>query len=190
MDIAIIQDDQIVEIGHYKKLFPATSFPTTGPDVDFMAANNVLGVTIWKAHDKTTQKLITVDPYIEDNQVFTVAVTDKTPEDIAADTLAVANEVRAKRNQLLLETDWTQVADVQVDKVIWAEYRQALRDITLQEGFPFDIIWPSQHKSIPVESSIPTEVPVNIPEEISIPEEPVIDIPAGSSDSIDSINIL
>jgi hypothetical protein len=143
MDIAIIQDNQVVEIGHYKKLFPATSFPTTGPDASFMAANNVLGVTIWKAHDKATQKLIPVAPYIEDNQVFTVEVADKTAEELTQDSLNIANEVRAKRNQLLIETDWTQVADAPVDKQAYAAYRQALRDITTQEGFPLDINWPS-----------------------------------------------
>jgi hypothetical protein len=142
MDIAIIQDDQVVEIGHYKKLFPLTSFPTTGPDDSFMEANSALGVTIWKPHDKATQKLITVNPYIEDNQVFTVEVADKSEEDIAADQLAEASIVRAKRNQLLTETDWTQVEDTSADKAAYAIYRQALRDITDQDGFPFDITWP------------------------------------------------
>ena len=144
MEIALIQDDQIIEVGHYKKLFPATSFPTTGPDADFMAANNALGVTVWKQHDKATQKLISVAPYIEDNQVFTVAVVDKTEEDIAQDSLNTANEVRAKRNQLLVQSDWTQVADVPVDKAAWAIYRQALRDITTQEEFPLEVIWPEE----------------------------------------------
>jgi hypothetical protein len=187
MEIALIQDDQIIEVGHYKKLFPATSFPSTGPDADFMASNNALGVTVWKQHDKATQKLIPCDPYIEDNQVFTVEVADKTPEDIESDTLVAANEVRAKRNQLLLETDWTQVADVQVDKQIWAEYRQALRDITTQAGFPFDVIWPSQHKS--VQPEIVQELPPVSTTQESVPVE-VVSEPAGSSESIDSINIL
>jgi hypothetical protein len=144
MDIAIIQDDQVVEIGHYKKLFPATSFPTTGPDADFMAANNVLGVTIWKAHDSTTEKLSTCEPYIEDNQVFTVEVLPKTEDDLAADTLQLANDIRAKRNQLLVESDWTQIPDVPLDKEAWGLYRQALRDVTLQDGFPHDVIFPDK----------------------------------------------
>ena len=144
MEIALIQDDQIIEVGHYKKLFPATSFPTTGPDADFMAANNALGVTVWKQHDKATQKLISCDPYIEDNQVFTVAVIDKTEEDIAQDSLNTANEVRAKRNQLLVQSDWTQVNDSKVDTTAWATYRQLLRDITTQEGFPLEVIWPEE----------------------------------------------
>lgn len=50
--------------------------------------------------------------------------------------------VRAKRDQLLKDSDWTQVSDVPVDKTAWATYRKALRDITKQEGFPFNVTWP------------------------------------------------
>jgi hypothetical protein len=153
MEIAIVKDNQVIEIGHYKKLFPATSFPSTGPDADFMESNDALGVTIWKLHDKATQKLISVAPYIEDNQVFTVEVADKTEEDIAADTVIEANSVRATRDQLLKDTDWTQVADVPVDKPAYVIYRQALRDITLQEGFPFNVEWPALYpaEEVPAE---------------------------------------
>ena len=37
--------------------------------------------------------------------------------------------IRNKRNDLLARSDWTQLADAQVDKQAWAEYRQALRDL-------------------------------------------------------------
>jgi hypothetical protein len=53
-------------------------------------------------------------------------------------------EVRAKRNQLLSASDWTQVADAPVDKAAWATYRQALREIPQQEGFPATVVWPTQ----------------------------------------------
>ena len=56
----------------------------------------------------------------------------------------LANQVRAGRNKLLSESDWTQVADAPVDKQAWAIYRQALRDVPAQPGFPWDIIWPTQ----------------------------------------------
>ena len=36
--------------------------------------------------------------------------------------------MRAKRNELLAQSDWTQVADAPVDQEAWATYRQALRD--------------------------------------------------------------
>ena len=53
-----------------------------------------------------------------------------------------AKSVRSTRDAKLAECDWTQVADAPVDKAIWATYRQALRDITAQTGFPWTITWP------------------------------------------------
>lgn len=53
-----------------------------------------------------------------------------------------ANEVRAERNRRLAETDWTQLADAPVNQAAWAAYRQALRDVPEQAGFPLDVIWP------------------------------------------------
>ena len=55
-----------------------------------------------------------------------------------------AKSVRETRNQKLKDTDWTQVADAPVDKAAWAAYRQALRDITAQAGFPWEVQWPTQ----------------------------------------------
>ena len=53
-----------------------------------------------------------------------------------------AKSVRATRDAKLAECDWTQVADAPVDKAIWATYRQSLRDITTQTGFPWTVEWP------------------------------------------------
>ena len=52
--------------------------------------------------------------------------------------------VRFRRNDLLADTDWTQVLDAPVDQAAWATYRQALRDIPQQAGFPADITWPAK----------------------------------------------
>lgn len=57
-------------------------------------------------------------------------------------TEQLASEARAQRNALLSASDWTQVADAPVDQAAWAVYRQALRDITVQSGFPETINWP------------------------------------------------
>ena len=53
-----------------------------------------------------------------------------------------AKSVRDQRTTKLAECDWTQLADAPVDKAAWATYRQALRDVTKQAGFPWDIEWP------------------------------------------------
>ena len=56
-----------------------------------------------------------------------------------------AVEVRAERNTKLAATDWTQATDVpQVLKDRYAPYRQLLRDVPQQAGFPETIQWPTQ----------------------------------------------
>lgn len=59
----------------------------------------------------------------------------------------VAAQVRAERNRLLAESDWTQLPDAraamgEAKAAEWDAYRQALRDIPEQEGFPRDVLWP------------------------------------------------
>ena len=55
-----------------------------------------------------------------------------------------AVNVRQGRNTKLKECDWTQLSDSPVNKESWATYRQSLRDMPLQEGFPWTITWPTQ----------------------------------------------
>lgn len=51
--------------------------------------------------------------------------------------------VRAKRDRLLLQSDWTQLPDVPPEtRATWTAYRQALRDVTEQPD-PFAIEWPA-----------------------------------------------
>jgi hypothetical protein len=60
------------------------------------------------------------------------------------DPIAAADVVRAERNRLLDESDWTQLEDAIVDKQAWVDYRQALRDVPQQAGFPWTINWPTK----------------------------------------------
>jgi hypothetical protein len=55
---------------------------------------------------------------------------------------------REQRDKLLTATDWTQGADVpQSTRNKWAAYRQALRDVPQQPGFPTEVIWPAKPAS-------------------------------------------
>ena len=54
----------------------------------------------------------------------------------------VAKGNRTKRDGLLADTDYFALTDVTMDAAM-TTYRQNLRDITAQEGFPNDIVWPS-----------------------------------------------
>lgn len=57
------------------------------------------------------------------------------------------HDIAYKRLQLLYETDWTQLPDVpQETQQLWKAYRQALRDITEQEGYPREVVWPEKPK--------------------------------------------
>jgi hypothetical protein len=78
------------------------------------------------------------------NWVWAWAVTDMTTEGIAYLNNQEADSVRNHRNTLLSGSDWTQLADAPVNKAEWATYRQALRDITTQEGFPWNVVWPTK----------------------------------------------
>ena len=54
-----------------------------------------------------------------------------------------AKSMRQQRNIKLAESDWTQLADSTADKSAWATYRQALRNVPSQSGFPWEVTWPS-----------------------------------------------
>jgi hypothetical protein len=54
-----------------------------------------------------------------------------------------AKHIREQRDAKLASSDWTQVADSPVDKAAWATYRQALRDVPSQAGFPWEVTWPT-----------------------------------------------
>ena len=76
-------------------------------------------------------------------------VKRRTEEEIEADREVLMQpteaEVRARRDKLLAETDWTQVLDAPISaesRDAFRVYRQALRDITEQEGFPAAVVWP------------------------------------------------
>jgi len=56
-----------------------------------------------------------------------------------------AKETRAKRDRLLTESDWVTIRATDTGNPVpteWQTYRQALRDITEQTGFPEEIEWP------------------------------------------------
>jgi hypothetical protein len=61
------------------------------------------------------------------------------------ETVTLPIEIRQQRNALLTASDWTQAADVpQAIKDAWATYRQALRNVPQQAGFPTNVTWPQK----------------------------------------------
>lgn len=77
----------------------------------------------------------------EEDGVFPVLEKVSIDYDLARKELI--KEMRAERNSLLKQSDWTQLPDVPENTAIkYKEYRQLLRDIPHQSGFPFEIEWP------------------------------------------------
>jgi hypothetical protein len=66
--------------------------------------------------------------------VFTAPADTRTDEEVAA-------EVRTERNAKLVSSDWTASTDVTMSDAM-KTYRQALRDVPAQSGFPNTITWP------------------------------------------------
>jgi len=80
-----------------------------------------------------------------DGQWYTkYSVADMNDEAKTAKDAEQAKSVRTTRDEKLKDTDWTQVADAPVDKTTWATYRQALRDLPKETGFPWDMTWPTE----------------------------------------------
>ena len=141
MKIAIIENNIITAHGEHTEVFPNVSFPKEGLDLMWAQERNAYQIQSERAH-LPTQKLTSVEPYIENGVVYDVIVENKTQDELDAEIAQKANEVRSKRNMLLSQSDWTQLSDAPVDNLAWAVYRQALRDITLQAGFPFAVDFP------------------------------------------------
>lgn len=134
-------------VGRLRRDNPNTSFPKRVPD-DMLAEWGVYTVvyTDMPSIDDRTQKVEQeATPTLVDGS-WTVGWTtsDKTAEEVQEYDDNQAATVRSERDGLLGQSDWTQVADAPVDATVWATYRQALRDITDQAGFPNDINWPTQ----------------------------------------------
>ena len=64
----------------------------------------------------------------------------------AVDSSLTWNDIRLKRDTLLMSTDWTMISDTSVDQSAWKTYRQTLRDIpeTYKDKQPSEVVWPTQ----------------------------------------------
>ena len=68
-------------------------------------------------------------------------------EEIESRTIEQAAIIRKQRNGVLTATDYTQLVDYpgsDIQKQILTQFRQALRDIPQQTGFPWNVIWPER----------------------------------------------
>jgi len=143
MTYAIVKNNQIEAVGTIGQLFPNVSFTSDGPDAAFLNENGVVDVLSSKEYDAATEKLEWCAPYLEGGKVYAVEAVALTSAELAEKEAAQVDRVRADRNVKLDQCDWTQLPDSPVDKAAWAAYRQELRDVPDQQGFPLSINWPA-----------------------------------------------
>jgi len=128
-------------LGDFRRDNPQTSFPKDIP-VEILNSYSVYPVTeLTKPdYDPLVQSILRdAMPELEANSnEWQVGYTvESKPQDEAE------RNVRSKRDQLLAETDWMALSDVTMSSEM-TTYRQALRDITDQEGFPYSVTWPTK----------------------------------------------
>jgi hypothetical protein len=143
MTYAYLQSGTVIEYpvyaGDIQLRFPNTSFSIPfEPPSDYVF---VAGIP--QPSCNYTQNIAEGTPeLIEGTWTQVWNIVDATTKQITERTDAKKQEIRANRNRRLTECDWTQLSDAPVNAAEWATYRQELRDLTTQAGFPWNIDWP------------------------------------------------
>jgi hypothetical protein len=127
------------QVAHYKTIFSNVSFPASGPSDAFLAERGAYKVSLFRDHDRATQKLVPCEPVIENGFAYVVAVENKTAEEIAADVASKSAQMRANRDRALEASDWRVIRAAETGVAMdqeWQDYRQSLRDLPNSEGWP------------------------------------------------------
>lgn len=134
---------------NFRQLFPHTSFPA------YFTSDTVepLGYGIYDFSNQPElqryQKAVETSPVRNEYGIWRQAwqVVDMSAEEKTQTDANKEAQVRGERNFKLAKSDWSQLPDAPLtdaQKLQWQTYRQALRDVTSQTGFPWDVQWPAQ----------------------------------------------
>lgn len=146
---------EIYPIHKIREDFPNVSFPSILSE-ELLAKYNIFPVvpTTCPSYDEETQKPVQADtPTLVDGKwIRAWSIVDKTAEELAQFYANKAVEIRSARDILLAQSDWVTVKAVEENAkdglgiqipMVWLDYRQALRDLPLQDGFPQTVNWPT-----------------------------------------------
>ena len=166
MNYRIRSTGEVKTQGEIRKMHPNTSLPRVwdesicealGIDVIFEGPQASGGdqyqysqaAGIEQVNGKWYTKYV-LGPIFTDNDEATAAEQEAAYK--ATKDAEQAKNVRAERDRKLAECDWVtlKAVDASNDNLgiqlpqVWMTYRQALRDITAQDGFPWNVTWPEQ----------------------------------------------
>jgi Phage tail assembly chaperone protein len=141
------QDGQVMYEAEFRAYTLANGGPTWGTTTPEVLAELGASVVLEGAQASPTRYQTAYRNGVEeiDGKWYTkYSVVDMDDEAKTAKNAEQAKSVRTTRDEKLKDSDWTQVADAPVDKTVWATYRQELRDLTKQSGFPWEVTYPTQ----------------------------------------------
>jgi hypothetical protein len=127
-------------IGQLRRDNPNVSFPKNIP-AETLEGFGVYSVTELPRpdYDTDTHYLKVSDFYQVEGKWQMRYVPERLPQGQVEQTM------RTKRDDLLVQSDWIVGVSYERGEPVpenWASYRQQLRDVTVQQGFPYEVIWP------------------------------------------------
>jgi hypothetical protein len=131
-----------------KQLFPNTSFTT-----DFASGlpdGFVRVLPHGHSYDLNEKNVTEGTPQLVDGEWLQswIAADKYTAEELAQQAVDATTkkwaDLREDRNKRLINSDWTQLTDTNVDKAAWAAYRQSLRDLPSVTTDIDNVVWPTQ----------------------------------------------
>lgn len=132
---------------NFRTLFPSVSFPRYLTPEDVEPFEFGLFEYSQVPDDlERYEKLVEGIPSQADNGIYyqkwlKIAMSD---EERSEADIARAEAARHERDFYLSFSDWTQLPDATVDASTWQVYRQSLRDVPSQSGFPWEVSWPQR----------------------------------------------
>lgn len=150
MAFAFIENQAItrypVGLFDIRRKYPNVSFPSNTEGVNWDDFGVVIvNSTPRPSIDYRTQKVEETTPSFDGeqwNQTWEVSTLSAEEQELILENQKAV--VRSERNGRLASCDWTQLPDAPVNAAEWATYRQDLRDISDQPGFPWEVAWPEE----------------------------------------------
>lgn len=140
------QDGSLKTQGEIRQMYPNTSFPSqwSAQLVENLGLDPVLETPAPATTRYQTASRSGVEQ-VNGKWQWKWKVEEMSAEAKAAKDAEQAKAVRSTRNQRLSECDWTQLADTPGSvRAANVQYRQSLRDLPTQAGFPWEVTWPTK----------------------------------------------
>ena len=126
-------------LGKLKQDNPNTSFPASIPEATLNSYGVFTATEVTKPTcDYATHEVVENDPVLTDGVWTQSWSVNQRPTEVAS------GYVRNERNQRLADTDHHALSDTAAMTTEMSTYRQALRDVPSQSGFPFSVTWPTK----------------------------------------------